>query len=239
MAYSFVGFAVLLLAGLALSQKPWDSVERTESWWQERHRDILNSTASQANQIKVVFIGSSSIEKWASDGRQIWDAKYAPLGAINYGIGGDRTEHVIWRIDNGELDGLRPQLVVVYIGSNNVPVHSNNSEIVRGVDTVITKIHEKVPDANILYLGFFPRGDVNPISNTLARIVDITDSLETIVDGDTQRRSHVFDIFSSLAPPSMDRINEEFYQGDKLHLNSDGYALWDRLMNSTFYDLLD
>ncbi|ODM87824.1 Platelet-activating factor acetylhydrolase IB subunit gamma, partial [Orchesella cincta] len=141
-------------------------------------------------------------------GKQIWDAKYAPLGAINYGIGGDRTEHVIWRIDNGELDGLRPQLVVVYIGSNNLPTHSNNSEIVRGVDTVITKIHEKVPSANILLVGFFPRGDMNPVSDLLRRVISISDTLEPMP-----------------CSPSLDRINEELYMGDKLHLNLDGSNL--------------
>lgn len=150
-----------------------------------------------------------------------------------------RTEHVLWRIAEGEFDGLSPKLVVVYIGSNNVPVHPNNDDIVRGVDTVISKIHEKVPQANILLLGFFPRGDIRPVNNILVRIIDISSKLRNLVDGDNSRRSHFLDIFDSLAPPSLDRINEEFYMGDKLHLNKDGYVLWDRLMNSTFYSLLN
>jgi len=229
----------LTLIGFCFSQKPWDPVRRNEDWWIQRHQQFLNTTASRGADIKVVFTGSSSIEYWNSNGREIWDAKYAPIGCVNYGIGGDRTENVIWRVADGELDGLNPKLVVVYIGSNNVPGNSNNDEIVRGVDTVITKIHEKVPNANILLLGFFPRGDVNPVRNTLARIVDISTKLRNLVDGDTRRRSHFLDIFDSLAPPSMDRIHEQFYMGDKLHLNRDGYVLWDRLMNSTFYSLLN
>lgn len=161
------------------------------------------------------------------------------MGAINYGIGGDRSENTLWRIQEGELDGLNPKLVIIYVGSNNVPTNSNNSEIVRGVDAVVSKVHEKVPNANVLLLGFFPRGDVNPINNTLRRIHDISVSLDNIVDGDTQRRSHFLDIFNSLAPPTMDRIYEEFYAGDKLHLNTQGYQVWDREMNSTFYSLIN
>ncbi|CAL8118028.1 unnamed protein product [Orchesella dallaii] len=227
----------VLMVGSTLGQKPWEPTEKTEEWWQERHQEILNTTASLANDIKVVFIGSSSVEYWGTTAKDLWDSKYAPLGAVNYGIRSDRTEHVLWRIQNGELDGLRPKLVVVYIGSNNVPLFTE-AETVRGVDAVIDALHAKLPNTNLLFLGFFPRGDRTPVRNTLTKIRNITDTLEPMLDGDTQRKAHFLDFFWSLAPQSLDRIYEEFYRDDKLHMNRDGYTIWDNLMNSTFYSLI-
>lgn len=145
-----------------------------------------------------------------------------------------RTEHVLWRIANGELDGLNPKLVVLYIGSNNVPMNPNNDEIVRGVNTVVDKLHEKLPNANILLVGTFPRADVQPVRNTLLRIRDIDDKLINLVDGDGRRKSHFLDLFWHLAPESMDRIYTELYVSDNLHFNVNGYSMWQREMNDIF-----
>lgn len=220
-----------------MAQNPWDPTPKNEEWWMERHQQILNTTASLANDIKIVFIGSSSVDYWSTTGKEIWDSKYAPLGAVNYGIRSDRTEHVLWRIENGEFDGLSPKLVVIYIGSNNVPLNTE-ADCVRGVNAVIDKLHEKLPNTNLLFLGFFPRGDRTPIRNTLTKIRNISNTLEPMIDGDTRRKSHFLDIFWSLAPESLDRIYEEYYQADKLHQNLRGYQNWDTLMNSTFYSLI-
>ncbi|ODM92803.1 Platelet-activating factor acetylhydrolase IB subunit gamma [Orchesella cincta] len=215
---------------------PWTPAIRNEQWWLDRHQQILDSTANLGNQIKIVFIGSSLVEYWANEGRPVWEANYAPLGAINYGIGGDRTEHLLWRIANGELDGLTLKVVVLYIGSNNVPVNTVD-DIVRGVNTVVDKIHEKLPNTNILLVGTFPRADQSDVSGTLRKIRDIDQKLEALVGGDTQRKGHFFDLFWFLAPSSLDRIYEHLYVGDKLHLNTEGYQVWQREMNSIFNSL--
>lgn len=204
---------------LCVAQKPWDPVPRNEGWWLDRHQQILNYTASLGSQIKIVFLGSSIVENWANEGRPVWEQNYAPLGAINYGIGGDQTQHVLWRIQEGELDGLTPKLVVLYIGSNNVPAFPDNDEIVRGVDTVVTKLHEKLPNTNILLVATFPRADQSNVRNILERIRDINEKVRVLVSGDGQRKSHTVDLFWFLAPPTMDGIIQDLYVGDKLHLN--------------------
>lgn len=220
-----------------LAQKPWDPTPRPEDWWHQRHRAILESNAQLGNQIKVVFLGSSLVEFWGREGKQVWDQHYAPAGAVNYGIGGDRTEHVLWRIDNGELDKINPKLVVVYIGSNNVPVFPDNDEIVRGVNTVVDRIHDKLPNTNILLVGTFPRADVNPVRKTLERIRDIDYKLIKLVDGDTTRRGHFLDLFWKLAASDMESIFTQHYIADKLHFNHDGYSQWQREMNTLFQQL--
>ncbi|CAL8117908.1 unnamed protein product [Orchesella dallaii] len=226
------------LTGSVLCQKPWESSPKDKKWWAKRHQEILNTTSTLGKEIKILFIGSSSVDYWRSTAKDLWDSKYVPLGAVNYGIRGDRTENVLWRIENGELDGLSPKLVVIYIGSNNVP-RNTQQETVKGVDTVIEKLHEKLPNANLLFVSFFPRADRNPVPDTLKKIRNITDTLEPLINGDTRRKSNFLDIFWSLAPESLDGIYEEYYRDDKLHMNKDGYAVWDKLMNQTFYSLIN
>lgn len=184
----------------------------------DRHRQFLESSASLGNKIRIVFLGSSLVEYWGREGRPVWEREYAPLDAINYGIGGDKTQNVLWRIQEGELDGLNPKLVVLYIGSNNVPVNPNNDEIVRGVNTVVTKIHEKLPNTNILLVTTFPRADQSNIRGTMERIRDINEKLRVLVSGDTQRKSHFIDLFWFLAKPDISGVIDNLYIGDKLHL---------------------
>lgn len=207
------------LVSATLAQQPWEPAARNEQWWLDRHRQFLESTSRLGDQIKIVFLGSSLVENWGNEGRPVWEANYPQLGAINYGIGGDKTENVLWRIQEGELDGLNPKLVVLYIGSNNVPVVPSNDDVVRGVNTVVTKLHEKLPNTNILLVATFPRADQSDVPNILRRIRAIDDKLQVLVSGDAQRKSHYIDLFYFLAPPSLDRIYQELYVSDKLHLN--------------------
>src|SRR5690348_697132 len=137
-----------------LGQKPWEPTPRPEQDWMDRHNGFVRNSQENAANITAVFIGSSSIERWASTGLQIWNRKFAPLGAVNYGIGGDRTEHVLWRITNGELDGLNPKIAVVYIGSNNVPMF-NNTEVIMGCTAVVETMRQKLPNTPILFLSIF------------------------------------------------------------------------------------
>lgn len=226
------------LLGISLAQKPWEPTPKMEKWWLARHRDNLRTTAALGKEIKIVFIGSSSIEYWSTTASEIWETKYVPLGAVNYGIRSDRTEHVLWRIENGEFDGLSPKLVVIYIGSNNVPLFTEE-ECVRGVNAVIDKLHEKLPNTNLLFVGFFPRGDRRPVTDMLGKIRNVTDTVKPMIDGDESKNSHFIDLFWSYAPDSMENIYEEFYCEDKLHQNFLGYQLWDNLLNSTFFSLLE
>jgi hypothetical protein len=110
---------------------------------------------AKAGPIGVLFLGDSITEGWAK-APHVWERYYAKLQPANFGIGGDRTEHVIWRIENGELDGIHPKVVVLMIGTNNSADYSGE-EIAAANQKIIGLIHAKIPDAKVLLLAIFPR----------------------------------------------------------------------------------
>lgn len=164
-------------------------------------------------------------------GQALWNSKYAPLGSINYGIGGDRIENCLWRVMNGELEGLDPKMVVLYCGSNNIG-NPNNTEIMMGITATIDEIHRRLPNTTVLYMSLNPRGDIQPVPTMLNRTLTINQELTLVHDG--KNKTIVFDMFDSLII-SMEQINTFYFQPDNLHLNLQGYQLWDRLWNNTFF----
>ena len=107
--------ALFLLAAVGLvAAVPWLPEPRDEKWL-ARHEQFLNLTRQHASQIKVVFLGDSITAGWAGNGHAVWNQHYQPRHAYNYGIGGDHTEHVLWRIEH-EFENVHPELVVLMIG---------------------------------------------------------------------------------------------------------------------------
>lgn len=148
-------------------EQPWMSLAE----WRSRHERQL--AAAGRTESEVVFLGDSITEAWAdTDFLRQRLAKYHPL---NLGIGGDQTQHVLWRIDQGTLDGLSPQLVVILIGVNNLGNGYQPEETADGVAAVVRRVEEKLPKARILLLSVLPAGQ-RP-SDELRRAVDATNQL--------------------------------------------------------------
>jgi len=96
-----------------------EPVPRTDGGWKDRH-ELLNKRAAEAgDKAQVIFIGDSITQGWEGAGKDVWARYYAHRNAVNLGIGGDRTQHVLWRLDNGNLNGLKPKAAVLMIGTNN------------------------------------------------------------------------------------------------------------------------
>lgn len=122
---------------------------------------MAQSLAAEAHAMnpRVIFLGDSITQAWGSDGKSEWDTRFAPLGAVNLGIGGDRTQNILQRIADGALDGLTPKLVVLKIGVNNLweEVRQCGAEkVADGVAACVAAIRAKCPNAKILALGILP-----------------------------------------------------------------------------------
>jgi lysophospholipase L1-like esterase len=173
--------------------------------------------------IDLLFLGDSITEIWSSNGKEVWAHYYGKLNAANFGISGDQTQHVLWRIQNGELDGISPKVVVLMIGTNNLTRYP--ADVVIGADKLIVqRIHEKLPNTKVLLLGIFPRGPDPKIHSTAfyrAKIKIVNAGLAKLDDGDKTRYLDIGDKFlnddGSLPRPIMP---------DFLHPSAAGYQLW-------------
>ena len=203
--------------------------------WVERHEGFL-AEARQGN-FDLVFIGDSITDGWRKGGLQVWNKYYAPRHALNLGIGGDRTQHVLWRIDQGELDGLKPKAVVLMLGTNNTgnerdgSVRNTTPEVIEGVTAVVKAIRAKLPKSKLLLLAVFPRGAVDAPQR--AQIKDINAALAKLDDGKMIKFLEIGKVFLA-----EDGSIPKTVMPDLLHPNAKGYQLWADAMEPTLAKML-
>jgi lysophospholipase L1-like esterase len=160
--------AVLLIGGLVstLGQRAGGNpavipVARTESWWGARHEAKL--AEARAGGVDLLFVGDSITQNYEKAGpapdevfAPTWARYFSPHHAMNLGFSGDRTEHVLWRLQHGEVEGLRPKDVVLLIGTNNTAVQQTAEQVTDGTVAVVEELHLKLPGASILVIGILP-----------------------------------------------------------------------------------
>lgn len=154
--------------------------------WLAHHRAILRDEASQPWQI--VFLGDSITQGWLKT--QEWNTFFKPRGAFNMGIGGDRTSQLLWRIEHGELDHVRPKVVVLMIGTNNMWADYEKygaQAVAEGTQRVVTAIQHKLPGAKIL-LPDVPPMLKDPEQSVRGRIRAVNEATDHLADGKTVMR---------------------------------------------------
>lgn len=191
----------------------------------KRHERFLKDKEAllKKGPIELVFIGDSITDLWRSRGKDVFEKNYAKFNTYNIGISGDRTQHVLWRIDNGELDGLtpNPKVAQIMIGTNNLKPNPSNKEIAAGVTKIVREVHEKLPQTKILLLAIFPRGE-KPTDPLRARIKSINETLAKLDDGG--KTVKFLDIGDKFLEP--DGTLPKSVMPDSLHPNEKGYEIW-------------
>jgi len=188
----------------------------------KRHEEFVER--AKKGDVDVLFLGDSITEGWKNNGKDVWAKELADYKTANFGIGGDRTQHVLWRIENGELDGIKPKVVVLMIGTNNT--NSDDPEkIAQGVEKIVHQIHDKA-GSKVLLLGVFPRedpkGDQEKTRMYQDKIAKINSRISKLDDGGkTVRYLDLKDKFVE----SDGTISKDIMP-DKLHLSKDGYQRW-------------
>jgi lysophospholipase L1-like esterase len=202
--------------------------------WVKRHEGFV--AQAKTNRIDLLFLGDSITDNWRNRGANVWGKFYTPRHAANFGISGDRTEHVLWRIDNGELDGLKPKVVVLMIGTNNTKQNNRlvNTlpEIVEGVTAVVDEIRAKLPKTKILLLAIFPRGRTLDDSQR-AQVALVNTVIAKLDDG---RMVKFLDIGSNFL--DADGTLPRSIMPDGLHPNAKGYQIWADAMEPTLAKML-
>jgi lysophospholipase L1-like esterase len=198
----------------------------------KRHEGFLQDLKAANGKVGVLFVGDSITDGWRRAGKATFDKTYGGLDPLNLGIGGDRTQHVLWRLENGEVEGIRPKVAVLMIGTNNLGSNTND-EIVAGVTKIVRTLHSKLPGTKVLLLGIFPRsaGAGDPAR---ARIKAINEQLAGLDDGG--KTAKYLDIGEKFLAPDGPLPNDRM--PDALHPNEKGYEIWADAMAPTLAEMM-
>jgi len=202
-------------------------------WWQPRHKAKLE--LAKQGDVDLLLLGDSISYGWEEEGMdEIWHQYYPDLNTFNLGFKGDRTEHVLWRLQNGAVSELSPKLTVLMIGTNNTGQKMDPGEhTALGIKAIIDELQARLPTTKILLLGIFPRNK-SPYNDMRRRNGKINRLIADFADG--QRVVYL-------------NINQEFLDGegnlseeimpDLLHPNIDGYRIWAQAMEPAVRKLLN
>jgi lysophospholipase L1-like esterase len=201
--------------------------------WMSRHEKFV--TQAKEGGIDLLFLGDSITDFWRNRGSNVWNKYYAPRHAADFGIGGDRTQHVLWRIEHGELDGIHPKVIVLMIGTNN-SADDPADDIAEAIRRMLADIHAKIPDTKILLLGIFPRGPHKSkagamMDDGVKRMEVIRAVNEKIAKLDDGKTVTYLDIGSKFLGPD-GKIPDDVMP-DQLHPGEKGYQIWADAMNPT------
>jgi beta-glucosidase len=203
-----------------------------EGGWMNRHESFNQKVQANQGNIDLVFIGDSITQGWEGRGKMVWETYYGHRKALNLGIGGDRTQHVLWRLDHGNMDGIQPKVAVVMIGTNNSGDDRNTAnEMVDGVTAVVEKLRAKSPDTKILLLAIFPRGET--FNDQRGKILQVNQAIRKLQDN-----KHVF--FLDIGHRFMDKngVIPKAIMPDFLHFSTAGYGVWAQAIESKLASLL-
>jgi lysophospholipase L1-like esterase len=188
------------------------------------HQQLLAKAKSGG--IDLYLLGDSITRRWGAldypDLLAHWNKTFYGWNAGNFGWGGDRTENVLWRVDQGELDGVEPKVIVIQAGTNNVGKEPGDdakvADVTRGVSAIVSACRKKAPAATIVLTAIFPRNDNAAVMPTIARV---NASLAELADGRSVR-------FLDVNPKLAD-ANGILFEGmtvDGLHPSVKGYEVW-------------
>jgi lysophospholipase L1-like esterase len=169
---------------------------------------------------ELLFLGDSITAGWAGNGKEVWAKSFGPYKPANFGIGGDRTQHVLWRIENGELDGIKPKAAVIMIGTNNSGADPAEG-IAKGVTKIVETVRAKSPKTKILLLAIFPRGEKPTPNPGREKIAQVNAIIAKLDDG---KNVFFLDIGSKFLQPDGSLTKE--IMPDFLHLSPKGYQIW-------------
>jgi lysophospholipase L1-like esterase len=202
-------------------------VRRTDANSRLAHRQMIENL--RKGRIDVYFLGDSITRRWrAMDYPQLlanWNENFFGWNAANFGWGGDKIQHILWRLHNGALDGVHPKVIVVLAGTNNLgntPANSAKvSEITRSIKALLDVLRARAPEATIILMGIFPRNDGGDPTMVMPSINQINQNIAGFADGRTIRYLNINDKLADKGGKLLEGMTV-----DRLHLSRKGYQVW-------------
>lgn len=205
----------------------WDKGEGRNQWI-KHHEKNINRSKQFTSKLDVVLIGDSITQGWGgswetADFNPVWNKYFKDLKTLNLGIGGDRIENILWRLDHGALDGLSPKYIILMIGVNNAPlIYANGASIdsaVLGIELCLKNIHLRCPDSNIILIKTLPAFD--PLKEVGKVIVKLNEKINKF---NNLSYCKIIDYTNSFTDKK-GRLISKYYSDGHLHLNLEGYEV--------------
>jgi lysophospholipase L1-like esterase len=220
---------ILAVLPLLIAQNADKPVPRSDANSKLAHEQLL--AKRDQGRIDVYFEGDSITRRWgATDYPPLlenWNKNFHGWNAADFGWGADRVENILWRIENGELDGVNPKVIVLLAGTNNigntVPPEGSSTvvaNVTKGIQALVELMRSKAPDAIVIVTAIFPRNDNMAV---LPEIDAINANLAKLADG---HRIRYLNVNSKLADPDGKLHDGMMNARDKLHPQLDGYQVW-------------
>jgi len=181
----------------------------------------------------IIFIGDSITANWLGAGRAIWEKDYAPRHALDFGIGGDKTQNVLWRLNNMDVQALKPKVAVILIGTNNTA--NNSHEIADGVKAVLGNTEEVFPGVKIILVSIMPNGRANE------KMMQANSIIRSFADDSTVYYLDLVPLMPEVTTTAPDGKTETNFKGlgrDDLHPDASGYQIWADAMEPLLSKLL-
>jgi lysophospholipase L1-like esterase len=181
----------------------------------------------------IIFIGDSITEGWLGPGRAVWDKYYAPRHALDFGVGGDKTQNVLWRLNNMDIQNLKPKVAVVMIGTNNLT--NNPHEIADGVKAVLANAQEAFPGVKIILVS------ITPNERAQDKMMQADSLIKSLADNSTVFYLDLVPLMPEVTTTSPDGQTDKNWKGlshDHLHPDAIGYQIWADAMEPLLTKLL-
>ncbi|MBN2241878.1 MAG: hypothetical protein JW793_04245 [Acidobacteria bacterium] len=241
-AASLCGWFSLCFAALALQQPvaPDQPIARKDPNSLTAHAELREK--AKQGRIDIYFEGDSITRRWgATDYPKLlenWNQNFFGWNAANFGWGADTIRNILWRLHDGELDGVHPRVIVLLAGTNDIgyrmPPEGDGAlvdRITKGIQAVLEVMRAKAPEATVILMGIFPRNDNMA---ALPAIKKINRDLEQLADGKTVRYLNINDRLADADGV----LHEGMTDPDRLHLALKGYQVWADALKPIFRELL-
>jgi lysophospholipase L1-like esterase len=233
-ALTILILAVFAVTGTAAEDSPSVPKERTDHIWISQNKEINDSIKKMEGKIDLAFVGDSITRRWTGkENQESWNKYWGSYRAVNMGIGGDATQNVLWRLENGQLDGYQARVFVVMIGTNNCwgkqPPPAD--DVAAGIKKILDLIQSKQPQAKILLLSILPTGK-KPQTG-----LELRAAINKLISKFAGGPVHYMDITAKFLEPDA-TISKDAMLKDFLHLAPKGYEIWSEAIKDKVKELM-